>query len=160
MLPLIASTIIPPLIPKKEKVFTTKIIFFEQIENKYPELFKKSNYPLSNIFINNLLKDEKSYLSTFSKDEIPLIENNKSLIFNLQNTNQPGSHWIGLSKKDNSIFIFGSFGIGHIPKNIYEIYKDFNNITNIYRIQHINSNLCGLFSVLFYLYNVNSKINL
>ena len=50
------------------------------MKNKYPELFKKSNYPLSNIFINNLLKNEKSYLHTFSKDEIPLIENNKSII--------------------------------------------------------------------------------
>ena len=29
----------------------------------------------------------------FSKDQIPLIENNKSLIFNLQNSNQKGSHW-------------------------------------------------------------------
>ena len=47
------------------------MIFFEQIKNKYPELFDKKNYPLSNIFINNLLKDEKSYLDTFSKDEIP-----------------------------------------------------------------------------------------
>ena len=42
--------------------------------NKYPELFNKKNIPLSNIFINNLLKEEKSYLDTFSKDEIPLIE--------------------------------------------------------------------------------------
>ena len=97
-------------------MFTTKIIFFELIKNKYPELFKKSNYPLSNTFINNLLKDEKSYLGTFSEDEIPLIKNNKSLIFNLQNSNQPGSHWISFSRKDNDIFIFDSFGIGHIPK--------------------------------------------
>ena len=118
---------------------------------------KKINYPLSNVFINNLLKDEKSYLGTFSKDEIPLIENNKSLIFNLQNSNEEGSHWIALSRKDNNIFIFHSFGIGHIPKNTYDIYKNFNIITNIYRIQHINSNLCGLFCVLFCLYKVNSK---
>ena len=102
-------------------------------------LIKK--YPLTNIFINNLLKDEKSYLKTFSNDEIPLIENNKSLIFNLQNSNQIGSHWISLSRK---IFIFDSFGIGHIPNNIYEIYKNFNIIANIYRILYINSNLCGL----------------
>ena len=115
------------------------------------------NNPLSNIFINNLLKDEKSYLNTFSKDEIPLIENNKSFIFNLQNSNQPGSHWISLSRKNNNIFIFDSFGIGYIPKNIYEIYKKFNIITKIYRIQDINSNLCRLFSILFYLYNVNTK---
>ena len=73
------------------------------------------------------------------------------------NSNKKGSHWISLSRKDNNIFIFDSFGIDHIPKNIYEIYKNFNIITNIYRIQHINSNLCGLFCVLFCLYNVNSK---
>ena len=138
-------------------MFTTKIIFLEQIKNKYPELFKKINYPLSNIFINNLLKDEKSYLNTFSKNEIPLIENDKSLIFNLQNSDQTGSHWIALSRKDNNIFILDSFGVGYIPKNIYDKYKNFNIITNIYRIQHINSNLCGLFCVLFCLYKVNSK---
>ena len=115
-------------------MFTTKIIFFEQIKDRYSELFKKSNYPLSNIFINNLLKDEKSYSNTFSKDEIPLIENNKSLIFNLQNSKEPGSHWCSLSRKNNNIFIFDSFGVGHIPKNIYRIYKKLNIITNIYRV--------------------------
>ena len=92
LLPLIASTIIAALIPKKGSGISNKNNFFEQIKNKYPELFKKSNYPLSNVFINNSSKDEKSYLGAFSKDEIPLIENNKSLIFNLQNSNQPGSH--------------------------------------------------------------------
>ena len=158
LLPMLASTIIPALIPKKKgKGVYNKNNFFEQIKNKYPELFKKINYPLSNIFINNLLKDEKSYLDTFSKDEIPLIENNKSLIFNLQNSSQTGSHWIALSRNNKNIFIFDSFGVGHIPKNIYERYKNFNIITNIYRIQHINSNLCELFSILFCLYKVSSK---
>ena len=40
---MLASTIIPALISKKGKLFTTKKIFFEQIKNKYPELFKKIN---------------------------------------------------------------------------------------------------------------------
>ena len=91
------------------------------------------------------------------KDQIPLIENNKSLIFNLENSDQSGSHWVSLSRKNNNIFIFDSFGIGHVPNNLYKIYKNYNIITNIYRIQDINSNLCGLFCVLFCLYKVDSK---
>ena len=75
----------------------------------------------------------------------------------MQNSNQSGSHWIALSRKNNNIFIFDSFGISYIPKNICGIYKNFNIVTNIYRIQHINSNLCGLYCVLFCLYKVNSK---
>ena len=75
----------------------------------------------------------------------------------MQKSSQSGSHWCSLSRKNNSIFIFDSFGVGYIPKNIYEIYKNFNIVTNIYRIQHIDSNLCGLYCVLFCLYKVNSN---
>ena len=92
---------------------------------------------LSNIFINNLLKNLNIFQVCFSKDQIPLIENNKSLIFNLQNSNQSGSHWVSLSRKNNNIFIFDSFGIGHVPNKLYKIYKNYNIITNIYRIQDI-----------------------
>ena len=45
--------------------------------------------------------------------------------------------------------------LGISQKNLR--YKIFNIITNIYRIQDLNSNLCGLFCVLFCLYKVNSK---
>ena len=76
---------------------------------------------------------------------------------NLQNSNEPGSHWVSLYRKSNNIFIFDSFGIGDIPNKIYEIYKNYNIITNIHRIKGINSNLCGLFCVLFCLYKVDSK---
>ena len=114
---------------------------------------KEKNYPLSNIFINNF----KNFEGCYSKDQIPLIENNKSFIFNLLNSDQKGSHWVALSRKNNNIFIFDSFGVGYIPKNIYEIYKNYNIITNIYRIQDINSNLCGMFCVLFFLCKVDSK---
>ena len=68
LLPMLASTIIPALIPKKKGFgIPNKNFFFEQIKNKYPELFKKINYLLSNIFINNLLKDEKILFRYFFK---------------------------------------------------------------------------------------------
>ena len=145
LLPMLASTIIPSLISKGGKI--SKNNFFE-VKTKYPSLFERKNYPLSNIFINNLLRNFKHY----SKDQIPLIENNKSLIFNLQNSDQKGSHCLALSRKNNDIFIFDSFGVGFISNHLYKIYKNYNIITNIYRIQDINSNLCGLFSVLACLY--------
>ena len=75
----------------------------------------------------------------------------------MQNSDQKGSHWVSLSRKNNDIFVFDSFGIGYVTTNLLKIYENYNIITNIYRIQDINSNLCGLFSVLFCLYKVDSK---
>ena len=136
LIPILASTIIPSLI--KGKGVSKNRNFFE-VKTKYPSLFERKNYPLSNIFINNLLKNFKHFDKCYSKDQIPLIENNKSLIFNLQNSDQSGSHWVSLSK-NNNIFIFDSLGIGDIPNNLYKIYKNYNIIANIYRIQDIDSN--------------------
>ena len=96
-------------------------------------------------------------MGCFPKDQIKLIENNKSMIINLQDSNQPGSHWISLKRVKNIIFIFDSFGISYIPMTIFNVYKNFKIITNIYRIQDISSNLCGLFCVLFISYDIESK---
>ena len=120
-------------------------------------MFKKINYPLLNIFINNLLKDNKNFSGCFSKDRIILSENNKRLIHNLQNSNQNGSYWCSITKRNNTIYVFDSFGIGEIPLEIYKIYKDFKIITNIYQIQGISSIFCGLYSILFILYDVKNK---
>ena len=74
------------------------------MKNKYGSLFEKKYFPLSNVFINNLLKDEKYFSGTYSKDQIPLIEDKKSIIFNLQSSYEKGSHWVGLSRKNNVIY--------------------------------------------------------
>ena len=50
-----------------------------------------------------------------------------------------------------------SFGIGFVINHLIKIYKNYNIISNIYRIQDINSNLCGMFCVLFCLHKVDSK---
>ena len=86
-----------------------------------------------------------------------LLDNNKSLIYNLQNSDQNGTHWCSITRRNKTIFVFDSFGIGEIPSEIYKIYKDFKIITNIYQIQHISSILCGLYSILFILYDIKNK---
>ena len=110
LLPMSASSIIPALI-KKGKGNNSN--FFET-KFKYPELYKGKNYPLSNIFINDLLKDYKNFIGCFSKDQLSIIENNENIIINLQNSNQPGSHWIALKRVNNTIFVFDSIGTGYI----------------------------------------------
>ena len=80
-----------------KKVIVIIQIFFET-KLKYTELFKRKNYPLSNIFINNLLKGYENFIGCYSKDQIFLIENNKSMMINLNNSYEPGSHWIALKR--------------------------------------------------------------
>ena len=98
-------------------------------------------------------------MGCFSKHQIKLIENNKSMIINLQDSNQPGSHWITLKRVNNTIFVFDSFGIGYLPVDIFKVFKKLKIITNIYRIQDISNNVCGMFCVLFILYDIKSKNN-
>ena len=43
--------------------------------------------------------------------------------------------------------------------NIFKVYKNYKIITNIYRIQDISSNLCGMFYVLFILFDIKRKNN-
>ena len=79
------------------------------------------------------------------------------MIYDLQNSNKGGSHWCSINRRNNTIYVFDSVGIGEIPYEIYNIYKNYKIITNIYHIQDITSILCGFFSVLFILYDVKNK---
>ena len=69
------------------------IIFFEKIN-------KKSLYPISNCKINEILKNNKNYIGTFSKNNVPILKNNQSTIVNLANSNDKGSHWVGMKLVD------------------------------------------------------------
>ena len=66
LLSMLASTITPDLI-KKGKGNNSN---FLETKLKYTELFKRKNYLLSNISMNNLLKDYKNFIGCFSKDQI------------------------------------------------------------------------------------------
>ena len=44
-----------------------------------------------------------------------------------------------------------------IPVGIFKVFKSLKIITNIYRIQDISSNLCGMFFVLLIFYDIKSK---
>ena len=68
LLPILASTIITSLISGEE---VSKNRNFFEVKTRYPSLFQRKNYPLSNIFINNLSKNFKNFEGCHSKDQIP-----------------------------------------------------------------------------------------
>ena len=150
LLPMLVSTIIPSLISGKG---VSKNRNFFEVKTKYPSLFKRKNYPLFNIFINNLLKNFKHFDKCYSKDQIPLIENNKSLIFNLQNSNESGSHWVGLSKK---IVIF-SYLIVLVLEISQIIYIKFIKIVILLQIYIEYKILIVIYVVCFVFYSVYIK---
>ena len=59
------------------------------------------------------------------------------MIINLQDSNQPRSHWIALKRVKDTIFVVDSFSIGYVPVGIFKVFKNYKVITNIYRIQVI-----------------------
>ena len=127
-----------------------KIIFFEKINNK-------SLYPISNFKINEILKNNKNYIGTFSKNNVPILKNNQSTIVDLANLNDKGTHWIGMKYVDKTLFYFDSYGLPYVADVIKNQYSDDKIITNIYRIQSNDSNECGKFCIMFIQSNIKNE---
>ena len=76
---------------------------------------KKSLYPISNFKINEILKNNKNYIGTFSKNNVLILKNNQSTIVNLADYNSEGSHWTSIKYVNKTLFYFDSYGVGYMP---------------------------------------------
>ena len=123
------------------------------------KLDNKDLYPISNFKINEILKNDKNYIGTFSKDNVPILRNNESTIINLEDHENSGSHWVSFKRIDNKIFYFDSYGIPFIPDIIKNQYLKHKSICNIYRIQSIDSIECGKFYIMFIKANIQNESN-
>ena len=88
------SSMIPSLISGKG----CKDNFFEELNNK-------NNYPMSNLKIDEILKNNKDSIGTYSKDNVPILKKNQSTIINLQNSDKNGTHWVSYKKLIIKCFI-------------------------------------------------------
>lgn len=95
--------------------------------------------------IDNIAKKLKikGFQGIFMKDEInkllPL-RNNKCFIFNLQRTDEQGSHWVCCFKKENILYYFDSYGV-RPPVYLGKSYF------NTFRIQTENDG-CGIYCII------------
>ena len=110
---------------------------------------------------DNLSK--KSWLGVFPKDRLPYIFSYPAaLIFNTDNSDEPGSHWIAIYfGRNRKAEFFDSFG--NSP-SFYDLnqYLEQNSTSFVYnntQIQGYNSNYCGLYALL-YIYLRNRGNNL
>ena len=135
---MLTASILPSLISGKG--CCQKDNFFEKLNNK-------DLYPISNFKINEILRNDKNYIGTLSKDNVPILKNNESSIVNLADSFNKGTHWIAMKFINKKLFYFDSYGIPFIPDIIKKQYKKI--ILNIYRIRSNNSNECKKFCILF-----------
>ena len=103
------------------------------------------------------MKNNESYIGTFSKNNVPKLKNNQSAIVNLANSFDKGTHWIGMKYVDKKLFYFDFYGIPYIPDIIKNQYSDDKIITNTYRIQSNDSNECGKFCIIFIRSNIKNE---
>ena len=46
-------------------------------DNFFEELNNLDNYPMSNLKIDEILKNSENYIGTYSKDNVPILKNNQ-----------------------------------------------------------------------------------
>ena len=103
--------------------------------------------------IENILKTSKNFLGCFPLDELPHFTQRlpASLIINTDTSIGYGDHWLALVLERDECFYFDSFGLPIVEEYILKFLEPHYNVVTYSDvcIQHIRSNKCGEFSILF-----------
>ena len=83
-------------------------------------------------------------------------------VINLDEYKDAGTHWIALYVKNKKVVYFDSFGVEHVPKEIYQnlflkCIKNKDIIANTFRLQAYDSIMCGYFCIKFIYYMFDDK---
>ena len=110
--------------------------------------------------IENILITSKNFLGCFPLDELPYFPQRlpASLIVNTDTSTQNGDHWLALVLGKNKCFYFDSFGLPVVEKYLLDYLEPYYNTVTYSDvcIQHVQSNKCGKFCILF-VKNVKNK---
>ena len=126
------------------------------------EKIKKENLSISAAMITSFLNCAPHFIGCFADDQLDQLKITSFpcfLITNLDSSNQPGTHWIGLGIFKEKIEIFDPLGfdIFNWPKvpcglmNFLHRLSVTRNVEICPRIQSDSSRLCGIFSIFYIL---------
>lgn len=129
-------------------------------------VFNKKNYKLkvlSNFDIidmmNNRDNPKSKFIGVFSRDGLPKkLNNNESLILNLDSEMGNGTHWVSIYNDPNQKYVeyFDSYGLPP-PEEAIEYMKTTKKpiYYNTNQMQAINNIMCGFYSI----YYINEREN-
>lgn len=119
---------------------------------------------LSNIYIDHVMKKvSKIFLGCYAADNLPSkVMQPYSLIVNLSESSEMGSHFVAIYQQNGKIFYADSFAIPCFVKNICNFIKKQNAICyeNQTQIQAFKSNFCGFYAIAFCLWMELNENNL
>ena len=138
---------------------------------KGAEVKKKLNsllpfHPLTNIEINEYYKNGPRCNGVYSTNNLPNKIKKRAYVINLDEYENTGTHCFFLFVKTNEAIYCDSFGIEHIPKEIYKFIhsKELGSAvgnsdikSNIFRIQAHDSIMYGYFCIEFINYMLKCK---
>lgn len=116
---------------------------------------------ISNISIDEILTVCPTFCGTFSANNAPPILHNReyfSIVCNLSNEGEKGSHFVTIIAFPSYVYYIDSFGkpsMGGVNSFLSRLNRPV--FFNTKKIQDVTSNSCGLYSILFVLFFNASK---
>ena len=103
--------------------------------------------PLSNLEIVNMMSKNKKFKGCFAKDIIPTLKKGESCIINLNNHDEPGSHWTCL-QRGKEYHYYDSYGAPP-PQSVIKNIKKNTSMMNTYQAQSMKpgSVACGYYAM-------------
>ena len=103
--------------------------------------------PLTNFAIQKYYQDEPRFNGVYSRINLPKKTQDGANVIDLDEYADVGTYWIALFCRRSEIVCFDSIGVESIPKEIKEFIRNKNIKANIFRVQSINSTMCGYFCI-------------
>ena len=92
-------------------------------------------------------KASRTFGGVFSRDNLPILKN-KFYLFNLEDQQGEGTHWVAIYNIGNECIYFDSFGVDPPEEALDKMRQTKKNmIMNTYRIQDLNSVNCGKYCI-------------
>ena len=105
-------------------------------------------HPLRNSEVKMHYQNEPTFNGVYSRNHLPKIKK-RAYVINIDELKLLGIHRIALYMNGSNGKYLDNFRVEHIPKRIKKFIGNKNIITNVYRIQAYNTEICGYFYIGF-----------